>query len=75
MSGVLFDREFQERDQEVKANRLDPEKLQQMQEEATRKRGEERRERESKTRRKGEENRASKNLEEVMNDVIGMTSL
>lgn len=57
-------REFQERDKEVKANRLSSSEIQRLQEEAARKRAEERKDREEKTKKKFEESRM-KHLEEV----------
>ena len=60
----LPSREFQERDQEVKANRLSSAELERLQEETATRREEEKREREAKTRRKGEDIRLRK-MEEV----------
>lgn len=57
-------REFQERDKEVKANRLSSSEIQRLQEEAARKWAEERKDREEKTKRKSEEGRM-KHMEEV----------
>lgn len=57
-------REFQERDKEVKANRLSSSEIQRLQEEAARKWAEERKDREEKTKRKSEESRM-KYMEEV----------
>ena len=58
-------REFEERDREVRANRLNSEELQQLQEEVARKKEEERKAREMKTRRRGEEIQTKIDVEEV----------